>query len=105
AAELKTVVSPAPRRWSVWLYLLVGVLIGAAATWSIARRVAPVADAKPATPFEWRDHPVWKGFFGPGASTRLVVGVPFMVTAGGVFARDTQVNRVEEIRTSKALQS
>jgi len=79
--------------------------VGLLAMWMIdhSRPTSPSLAASPKQVFEWRDHPVWKGFFEPGASTKLVMGAPLMVGFGGTLVRDTMVNRPEDIGASTRL--
>lgn len=106
---LEPAVAPRAFTGQLWLLLLAGIVIGLAAMWIVDQvRLAPAANpgavtVKSATAFEWRDHPVWKGFFEPGASTKLVMGVPLMVGFGGILVRDTMVNRPEDIALSRRL--
>ncbi len=103
-------ISPPPdTSFPTWLTLLAGIALGLAVMWMVDRaRFAParsVPAAQTVPPVEWRDHPVWQGFFEPGASTKLVMGVPLMVGFGGVLVRDTMVNRPEDIAQSPRLRA
>jgi hypothetical protein len=85
------------RSWTKLVYLFAGLAAGVAlmfavfAWWSPAR----TPEAAPAA-FEWRDHPIWKGFFEPGATTKLVVGVPLMFGYENLLVRDPDVNAPED---------
>jgi hypothetical protein len=54
---------------------------------------------------QWADHPVWKGFFTPGSQTKLVVGVPYMFSMGGMMVRNPGVNNAEELATDSSVKS
>jgi len=99
-------VTPAiiPNRGIPFRYAIAGLVMGMILV-AAFDRWGPVLrnEAKPAAQSEWRDHPVWRGFFGHGAVTKLVVGVPLMIGFGGVLVRDTQVNRPEELAGSERI--
>jgi hypothetical protein len=102
--------APMRRRLPGWAYGLLGILLGGLLVLALdPRRPAEsiARQGKLASNWsgpEWREHPLWKGFFEPGANTRLVIGVPLMVGLGGGFlVRDTQVNRPEDLSRSEFL--
>jgi hypothetical protein len=92
-------------RFSMGLWLLAaGLGIGMVAVFAIDR--SPVASPAPksAVDSEWRDHPLWAGFVGPNANTKLVVGAPILVEFGsGLLVRDTEVNRPEDLPASERI--
>jgi len=67
-----------------------------------APRPTRASDLKAA---QWANHPVWKGFFDSGNPTKLVVGVPFMFSIGGMMARDPMVNNAEDMQASDHVKS
>jgi hypothetical protein len=95
----------APRRpFSLWL-VAAGIALGMAAVYAIDR--SPVASPSPqkaTVESEWRNHPLWAGFVGPNANTKLVIGAPMIVEFGlGLLIRDTSVNRPEDIEASERI--
>ncbi|MEP6534018.1 MAG: hypothetical protein ABJF23_01775 [Bryobacteraceae bacterium] len=93
----------APRRTGRYGYAVIGLLAGMIAVAAFDRWNGPRPVLRNEAKSEWRDHPVWKGFFEPGAATKLVVGVPMMIGFGGVLIRDTQVNRPEDLAGSERI--
>jgi hypothetical protein len=97
---------PAKRPGTPAMWGAAGVLIGAVAALLVFRTPAPkasVSDAQRAS-IEWRDHPLWKGFIGPDAKTRLIIGAPLFIDLGdGLLLRDTTVNRPEDIPASERI--
>jgi hypothetical protein len=86
---------------SSWLPVA-GLVVGMALVWALDRlSVNSPVPVKVAAGSEWRDHPLWAGFVGPQANTRLVIGVPLVVgLGGGLIVRDTAVNRPEDVPAS-----
>lgn len=82
------------------LVLGVVVLAGTAAGLTFLWRGRTAARSAEARAFQWATHPVWRGFFGPGSSTKLVVGVPYMFAFGGFMVRDPGINHDEELTTN-----
>ncbi|MGJ5816985.1 hypothetical protein [Paludibaculum fermentans] len=54
----------------------------------------------PHPPFEWQQHPLWRGFFDQDSSTQLVMGAPMFIFVNEVYMRDSQVNTPEELEQS-----
>jgi hypothetical protein len=101
-------ISPTRPGAAIFLYAGAGLLLGMLAVYEFDRwnTVPATSQSVTKTPIksEWLDHPLWKGFFEPGAVTKLVVGVPMMIGFGdGVLIRDTQVNRPEDIAGSESV--
>jgi len=95
-----------PKRRTIEPWLAVaGVIAGMALVWGMDRLPMNAPQpAKVAPGSEWRDHPLWAGFVGPEAKTRLVIGAPLMVgLGGGLIVRDTAVNRPEDLQASAKL--
>ena len=98
------VLAPERRTRPIWTLLASGAFAGGLAVFLAIRLAAPpVSPSAVATrPFEWRNHPVWKGFFEPGSSVKLVIGAPLFMDLNGLLVRDVQVNTPEEIAGSAA---
>ena len=99
----------APAGSGRWVYLTAGVLIGVVVVLGVLRwgpRAAAesgVAGAHSSIS-EWRDHPLWRGFFDCPANTRLIVGAPFMFfVEPGILARDVAVNDSRDMASSQWL--
>lgn len=98
--QLRSAETPAPlppprRPWSRDLALAVlGLLLGLV-LWIPFRSTSP-----PVLPFEWQQHPLWRGFFDQDSSTQLVMGAPMFIFVNGVYLRDSQVNTPEELEKS-----
>jgi hypothetical protein len=96
---------------AVYLWSAAGIVLFAIAAFLILRAVFPVAESPKASfsdaqkaSAEWRDHPLWKGFIGPNAKTRLIIGAPLFIDLGsGLLLRDTLVNRPEDIPASERI--
>ncbi len=96
-----------PRR-PIWAYVAAaaaaGALAGALAVFA-AVRMEPLARPSPvaAHALEWASHPLWKGFFEPGSTVKLVIGAPMLVNVDGLLLRDVDVNSPEDIAGSAAV--
>lgn len=79
---------------------VVGAALGAVTVW-LAVGLTPSPLALPiARPMVWASHPLWKGFFEPGSSVKLVIGAPVFADINGLLIRDVDVNRPEDLSTS-----
>jgi hypothetical protein len=95
--------------WTIWMWtslvlgsvVLAGAVAGLRYAWNGRSAARPVEARK----FQWSSHPVWKGFFEPGSSAKLVVGVPYMFSVGGMMVRDPAINHPGEMIASPRVRS
>lgn len=100
------------RRRTAWVWLGAGLVLGLCLFYFAQRWLPPGTGSQAATinpgqprTSEWHDHPIWREFIAPDSSTKLVVGVPFMLNfrGAGLIVRDIEVNRPEDIASSELL--
>lgn len=104
AAQGETMADSGWRRWP-WREagLLLGGIVLASVFWFAWSLRTPASGGVPSSAFEWRQHPIWRGFFDAESSTQLVIGSPFMMRIGGLYIRDSEVNSLEDIKASERI--
>ena len=90
-------------RWP-WVYpaaaAVAGTAVGAVAVWLAIGMASPPMALPVAHPSAWANHPLWKGFFEPGSTVKLVIGAPVFADVNGLLIRDVDVNRPEDLSSS-----